>query len=165
MGLLKKILGIVLAILVTVVAIVIAFTITNKPLIDYTIADPPSTWDFNLGTLKINLGLRNRGGIDASVTLVVSVSNAVVSENQSKPSPEFNQSVLKIDTIAINGQKEYGYYYAYIAPKFETTNFTISYEVKRNTLDLMSSFAQIQGWKPTTLTYNRTDATEYDLVS
>jgi len=165
MGLLKKIGGIVLAIVIGVAAIVIGFAITNKPLVDYTVINPPDTWDFRFGPLEIDLGLRNRGGIDAPIWLIVTVRNAVITEDKSTLSPEFNQTVLKIYTSAINSQKEYGHFNAYVTPKDEPTNFTISYRVERNRWDLMSSFAQIQGWKPTTLTYNRTDTTQYVLVS
>jgi hypothetical protein len=164
MGLEKKIVGIILAIIIIIAGSVIAFAITNKPLIDYTIVNPASEWDFTFEPLKIDLGLRNRGGIDASVSLVVTVSNAVVSKNQSKPSPDFNQTILKIQTIAVNGQEDYGEYSVFITPNFEFTNFTVSYSLERNMFDLMSSFAQIAGWIPTTLTYNRTDTMTYTLL-
>lgn len=166
MGLVKKIVGIAIAIIIVIAGSVIAYTITNKPLVDYTLETPTiSTWDFNIGAMTVNLGIRNRGGIDASLSLVATVSNAVVSENQSKPSPEFNQTVLKIPTIAINGQKDYTYYSVFITPNLDMTNFTISYTVERNTLDVMSSFSQIARWTPTTLTYNRTDTTTYVLLA
>jgi hypothetical protein len=165
MGLGKTISGIVIAIIIVVAGAVIGFAVTNKPLVDYTIESPASLWDFKFGALAINLGIRNRGGIDASLSLVATVSNAVVSSNQSEPSPEFNQTVLKIPTIAINGQKDYAYYTVFVTPNLGMANFTISYTVERNMGDLMSSFAQIVGWTPTTLTYNRTDTTTYTLIT
>jgi hypothetical protein len=164
MGWERKILGIALAIVIIIAGTVIASAITNKPLIDYTIVDPANQWNFNSGSLKVILGLRNRGGIDASVSLIVTVSNAVVSSAQSTPSQDFNQTTLRIQTIAINGQKDYAEYYAFITPNFESTNFTVSYSLERAMSDLMSSFAQITRWTPTTLTYNRTDTMTYTLI-
>ena len=165
MGLGKTISGIVIAILIVAAGSVIAFAVTSKPLVDYTIESPANAWDFASGPLTVNLGIRNRGGIDASLSLVVTVSNAFVSSDQSEPSAEFNQTILNLPTIAINGQKDYSCYSVFVTPNPSVANFTISYTVEKSMGDLMSSFAQIVGWTPTTLTYNRTDSTTYALLA
>ena len=143
---------------------VVVWEITNQPLIDYKLESSDSLnlhWE---SYLPVNLMIRNRGGIDASVWLILTVENATIQEIQ-ETNIEYSENKTSVRVFLPKSMEHWGTGKTLnIIPKNNVQTFSIYYDVEK-VFDLMSLFSDINPIKPTFLTFNQTQPDVYTKIS
>jgi len=137
-------------IIISIIGVTIAFfslILVNRPIVDYKLALPKNFVDnYEIGDianldrydpyLELQAQVRNRGGVDASVNLIVSLENASFAKKDPDRIFLENDTVMKIFTKPIAKQENYVYFTSHIAPDEDCESFSISYEIKKNLLKI-----------------------------
>lgn len=137
-----------------------------RPIVDYYMSGTQDTFTFHGYPMTINLNYRNRGSIDASLKLVVTVANANITVNQLEPWIEYNETRVKFNVAATSHMETYSSYAINIYPVGDPQNFTITYTIEDTTGGLINAvishlFLESHDYYPTIAIYNRTSADTY----
>lgn len=140
-----------------------------RPIVDYFITDPPENVNFETDVLQLTLNVRNRGKVDASLILVLTVENANISVPTIKPWMDYNETELRMHVTVQSNMETYRTYEAHVTPVNSPQNFTIKYLIVNESgfsiAGIISHlFLEAKGYYATHMTYNRTDTNTYELV-
>jgi hypothetical protein len=131
--------------------------IEDQPLIDYTLSAPTSFNTVASPYCQVNLMVRNRGKIDATVLLVVTTKNATIQEINA-PNVEYNNTSVSVRVLLPNGVENWSTGQTLnIIPLNNTRTFSVSYEVTKE-FSWMSMVYTINPITPTMVTYNQTQS-------
>jgi len=142
---------------------------TYRPIIDYYMEIPDKV-NFEQGFLRVSLCVRNRGKVDASLILIVTVRNANLSVEKMEPWITHNETQVKFHVIAISGMETYARYDVYVQPIGNPQNFTVMYTIEDSSNPYSISglisrlFLEPKPYYPTFAVYNKTDTNTYELV-
>jgi len=151
-------------ILAPIVVGVVVWEITNRPLIDYKLESSDSLNLHYEVYLPVKLMIRNRGGIDASVWLILTVENATIEEIQST-NIKYNENKTEVRVFLPKGMEDWGIGETLnIIPKNDAQTFSVHYNVTK-IFELLSFVCTIKPIKPTTLTFNQTQPDVYTKIS
>ena len=151
------------AILAPILVGVGVWEITNQPLIDYKLDSNNSLNLHYKSNLPVKMMIRNRGGIDASVWLVLTVENATIQEPQGS-SILYNETQTKVGLFLTKGDEDWGIGKTLkVIPKEGTQTFSVHYSVTKN-FDLLSVAYRLKPIYPITLIFNQTQPETYTLV-
>jgi hypothetical protein len=163
-------------IIVTVVLFIIGLIFTllgagwsQRPIIDYKISTLPGSFNFEHGSMKLDLEYRNRGSIDSSLNLVITVTDGNVTVDQPEPWMEGNQTQRKFHVAAMGHMDTYSSQAVNVSPVGDPQNFTITYTIE-DTSDgwsingiISHLFLEAHSYYPTQVIYYRTSASTYEL--
>jgi len=140
-----------------------------RPIIYYKIDDPPSTVDFNYEQMKLEVKSRNRGRVDISLLLILTVKNANISVQETKPWIKCNGTELKMHILLRSGMENYRTYEVYIQPVDDPQNFTIRFSIVNVSGFSIAGivghlFLEAYGTYATSAMYNRTSVNTYELI-
>jgi hypothetical protein len=147
---------------------------SQRPIVDCHLAGQggsplQSSYDSRFGPITVYLGVDNRGSIDASINLIVTVTNANITE--SNPSwAECNGTEMTMG-LAVQSHSATGYCSVSIVPIGNTENFTISYSmvdthnwgIPNGLIDHIGGI-ELNAYPPITVAYNETSEGVYQLV-
>lgn len=159
-----------ITILVTVIIFVIGLAgagWSQRPIIDYYMSGLQDSFTFHGYSMTVNLKYQNRGNIDASLKLVVTVTNANMTVNDLEPWIEYNETQVKFNVAATSHMDAYSSYAVNIYPVGDPQNFTITYTIEDTSngwsINGMIShlFLEPHNYFPTYAMYNRTDTDTY----
>lgn len=159
-----KVIGpLVTIVFAAIIAPIIVSQYLNQPRIHFYL-EGDDTVNFEYQTLSVKLRYCNRGGIDTTIILILTVKNATIK----KPDPLttniiYNETKTKIYVSVWKNMDHYGAKSLTILPKNSPQTFSITYNVGKN-FDLGSMFWTRKPIYPTTLTYNKTDTNEYTKI-
>jgi hypothetical protein len=160
-----------ITLLVTIIIFIIGLAgagWSQRPIIDYYMDGLEDSFTFHGYSMTANLKYRNRGSTDASLKLVVTVTNANITVEKPEPWIEYNETQVKFNTAAISHMDTYSSYAVNISPVGDTQNFTIRYTIEDtsngwSTNGMISHlFLEPHGYFPTYAVYNRTDTDTYE---
>lgn len=142
---------------------------TYRPIVDYYIDDPPSMVNFDYEPMKLEVMSRNRGKVDVSLLLIITVQNANISVQEMKPWIERNGTELKMHVFFRSEMENYRTAEVYIEPVDDPQNFTIRYSIVNisgfSIAGIISRlFLESHGLYATYVMYNRTSVNSYELV-
>lgn len=143
---------------------------TQRPIIDYKIDGALDIWHLSEKSMSLSLKIRNRGKIDASLTLIVRTINANITLPKVEPWIEYNETEVRFHVSLQNQMETYGRHHISIIPIETAQNFTVTYTIEdASPLSIPNGFIshlflERHGYYPTTLTYNRTEADTYELI-
>jgi hypothetical protein len=160
---------------VTILVTIILFVITllgagwsQRPIIDYYMDGLEDSFTFYGYPMRVHLMYRNRGNIDASLKLVVTVTNANITLDSLEPWIEYNETQVKFNVAAISHMETYSSCEVNIYPVGDPQNFTIAYTIE-DTSNLLSIhgvishlFPEHHGYSPVFAFYNKTDTNKYE---
>jgi hypothetical protein len=158
----------------TILVTIILFIITllgagwsQRPIIDYYMGGLEDSFTFHGYPMIVNLKYQNRGNIDASLKLVVTVTNANITVTSLEPWIEYNETQVKFNVAAISHMETYSSYAVNISPVDNPQNFTITYTIEDTTGGLINGmishlFLEPHGYSPIYAVYNRTDINTYE---
>jgi hypothetical protein len=159
-----------ITLLVTVIIFVIGLAgagWSQRPIIDYYMGGLPDSFTFRGYPMTVKLNYQNRGNIDASLKLVVTVTNANITVDELEPWIEYNETQVKF-SVAAPSHMENDYSYSVdIYPVGNPQNFTITYTFEDTTGGLINwmisrLFLESHGYSPTHAVYNRTGTDTYE---
>jgi len=162
----KKEITIILSIIGVGIAF-FGFVFTNRPIVDYSLSLPIKCkigetvyFDDYTTQLDINAQIRNRGVVDASVNLILTLENASFVEKNSGYIYLKNDTVAKIYTKPIAKQDNYVYFTTHITPDEGCESFAIEYQVEVTSSDdffenVMNFFLLKNAWTPNRLVFNK----------
>lgn len=138
-----------------------------RPIIDYNMDGLKDSFTFNGYSMTVSLRYRNRGNIDASLKLVVTVTDANLTVNDLEPWIEYNETQVKFNVAATSHMESYSSYSVNVYPVGNPQNFTITYTIEDKTSGLINGlisrlFLEPHGYFPTYAVYNRTDVDTYE---
>ena len=159
-----------ITILVTIIIFIISLAgagWSQRPIIDYYMDGLKDNFTFHGYSMTVNLKYKNRGNIDASLKLVVTVTNANITVNSLEPWIEYNETQVKFNVAATSHMDTYSSYAVNISPVDNPQNFTITYTIEDTTGGLVNwmishLFLEPHGYFPTYAVYNRTDTDTYE---
>lgn len=144
-----------------------------RPIVDYNIAEEelPTSFSLSYYPLTVSLRFRNRGNIDASLKLVVTVTNANVTVDYlNEPWVETSEAKVKLYILATKNKETFSSYEVRVYPVGNPLNFTINYTIE-DVSDFWSIngmishlFLEPHGTHPTYVVYNKTDEDKYQRV-
>jgi len=141
---------------------------SQRPIIDYYMDGLKDSFTFHGYSMTINLKYQNRGNIDASLKLVVTVTNANITVNSLEPWIEYNETQVKFNVAAIGHMPTYSSYAVNIYPVGIPQNFTITYTIEDTSNGLSINgmishlFLEPHGYSPIFALYNKTDTNTYE---
>lgn len=160
---------------ITLLATIIIFIISlagagwsQRPIIDYYMGGLPDSFTLHGYSMTANLKYQNRGNIDASLKLIVTVTNANITVDELEPWIEYNETQVKFSVPATSHMETYSIYSVNIYPVGNSQNFTITYTIKDTSngwsINGMIShlFLESHNYFPTYAMYNRTDVDTYE---
>ena len=143
---------------------------SQRPIIDYTMEGLPDNIDFGYQTLRVSLKYRNRGDIDASLLLVLTVTDANITVDTIEPWIDYNETQVKFHVTVISHMEGYANLEVSIVPLENAQNFTITYTFE-DASDSWSingiishSFLEAHPYFPTLAMYNITGTNTYEWV-
>jgi len=160
----KKVVGSLIVLLFTVIfAPILVNQYVNQPVINYRL-NAVDMVNFEYQSLSVELSYCNRGGMDASIFLVLTTENAIIEKPE--PLPSFITYNETHTEIYISTWKNMDYYASEslnILPKNNPETFSLTFTVTKN-FDIVSIFWTSKPIYPTTLTYYQTDTNQYTKV-
>jgi len=141
---------------------------SQRPIIDYYIDGLKDNFTFYGYPMGINLMCRNRGNIDASLKLIVTVANANITVDSLEPWIEYNETQVKFNVAAIAHMETYSSYAVNIYPVGEPQNFTITYTIEDTSGALSINgmishlFLEPHSYSPVYAVYNKTATDTYE---
>jgi hypothetical protein len=142
----------------------------QRPIIDYYMDGIQDSVNFKYGFLRVSLMYRNRGNVDSSLALTLTVSNANITLGKIEPWIDHNESQVTFHTAGTSHMENYASYAANIFPVGNSQNFTITYTVDETsgwfsvTAMINRLFLESHSYYPIQATYNRTDVDTYQLL-
>jgi hypothetical protein len=138
--------------------------IQNQPLIDYKL-ESSDTLNLNYESfIQVNLMIRNRGGIDATVTLTLTVQNATIQTIQGT-NIEYHENKTRIRILLESDMENWATGETLnVVPNNGTQTFSLYYEVTKE-FDWLSLFYRLNPIIPTTLAFNQTQPNVYTKMS
>jgi hypothetical protein len=139
---------------------------SQRPIIEYTFLNYPENFDLQM---SVDLGIRNTGRSYAKLNFVLTVENANISLSKIELGMTYNGTQLKVNYDLPSEMSAYTEKHVDIQPINNPMNFTLTLGIE-NLADwsipngFISHFLEPHGYV-TYLTYNRTDATTYKLVT
>jgi hypothetical protein len=156
----KMIAGIVGLLISAVLGPILVYEYTSRPIIDYTLGGSEYI-NFHYRNETVDLGVCNRGGIDVSAWLVLTIENASIIAPTPKPYIQYNHTETKILLLLRNGNTGMMHGFSLeITPEGDPQTIVLSYRIER-VFDWNSIFCTVNAIEPIILTYNRTSALEY----
>jgi len=170
-------------IIISIIGITLAFftlVLSNRPIVDYRLALPKNYADnYELGDIinlehynpdiEVQSQVRNRGGIDACVNLIITLENA--SFTQKKPTDIFleNDTIRKIISKPQANQENYVFFTSFIIPNEECESFSIAYSLERRTSNdffenIINHFLLGNPYSPIYIEFNRIDENSFERV-
>jgi len=159
----------------TILVTIILFIITllgagwsQRPIIDYYMDGLEDSFTFHGYPMIVNLKYQNRGNIDASLKLVITVTNANITVNSLEPWIEYNETQVKFNVAAISHMETYSSYAVNIYPVGDPQNFTITYTIEDTSNGLSINgmishlFLEPHGYSAVFALYNKTDTNTYE---
>lgn len=139
---------------------------SQRPIIDYYLDDVLDEVDFKYQILRVSLKYQNRGNIDASLNLVITVTNANITVDKLEPWIEYNETKVKFHVAAKSHMETYSDHKVNISPVGDAQNFAITYTIEDTTGGLINGiishlFLESHGYFPTYALYNKTDTNTY----
>ena len=137
-----------------------------RPIVDYYMSGISDDFTFaNRFPMRVELNFRNRGSIDASLKLVITVTNANITVNP-QSWIEYNETQVKFNIAATSHMESYSSYSVNVYPVGNPQNFTIAYTIEDTTSGLINGlishmFLEGHGYSPTYAMYVRTSADTY----
>jgi hypothetical protein len=162
-----------ITVLVTIIIFVISLAgagWSQRPIVDYYMDGLKDSFTLHGYPMTINLKYRNRGNIDASLKLIVTVTNANITVNELEPWIEYSETQVKVNVAAISHMDAYSSYSVNIYPVGNLQNFTITYTIEDSSNFLSINgvishlFLESHGYFPTYVVYNKTDTDTYEWV-
>jgi hypothetical protein len=163
------------AIKVTIILFIVGLVFTllgsgwsQRPIIDYKMDGLEDNFTFHGYSMTVNLMYRNRGNIDASLKLVVTVTNANITVDSLEPWIEYNKTQVKFNVAAIAHMEAYSSDAVNIYPVGNPQNFTITYTIEdtSNALSINGIishlFLEPHGYSPVYAVYNKTATDTYE---
>lgn len=141
---------------------------SQRPIIEYTFAGCPDTFNSLSGPMGIRLKIKNTGNIYSRLNLILTVKNANISSNTLEQYIIPNGTQLKMLCDLPSVMETYHEYFVYIEPVNDPENFTANLAIE-NLADwsvpngFICKFLEPHGYN-TRLTYNKTDDTKYELI-
>ena len=145
----------------------------ERPIVDYYMSGAdgtplPTTYASYASPLVVYLAVDNRGDIDASLNLIVTVTNANITN--SNPMWLESNGTQAIIGLTVQSHSSYGYVSVNIAPIGNPSNFTISYSVidvhdwsiPSGLIDHIGGI-EFHAYSPLMVTYNEIDTNVYQL--
>jgi hypothetical protein len=155
------------AILILVITVILApiaiWEFESQPLIDYTL-ESNSTLDLHFNSsISVNLMVRNRGGLDATVWLSLTVENATIQEIHGS-NIIYNSTKTQASVFLPKNTENWGIGLTLnVVPTNGTQTFSVLYGLTK-VFGLTSIFYTINPILPTTLTFNQTQPEIYTEV-
>jgi len=160
---------------VTIILFIVGLVVTllgaawqQRPIIDYDMSGIPDTYNFQYSSMIVTLRVRNRGNTDASLDLVVTVSEANMTVDKLEPWITYNETQVKFHVAAIAHMETYSTYSVNISPVGDPQNFTITYTIEDTSNSLSINgiishlFLEPHGYSPVYAVYNKTDINTYE---
>lgn len=140
---------------------------SQRPIIDYYMDGLDDSFTFHGYPITINLKHQNRGNIDASLKLVVTVTDANLTVDSLESWIEHNETQIKFNVAAPSHMESYSSHSVKVYPVGSPQNFTITYTIEDTTGGLINSivsrlFLESHGYYPTYAVYNRTNTDTYE---
>lgn len=141
-----------------------------RPIVDYYIGGNPQSFTFHGYPMIVALYYRNRGSIDASLKLVVTVTDANITVDKLEPWIEYNETQVKFNVAATKDMKNFAGETVNIYTVGDPQNFTIKYTVEDTTSGLINGiishmFLEWHAYSPTYAMYIRTSANNYEWLT
>jgi hypothetical protein len=170
---LKKGTKIPIAVVVTIIIFIFGLLGAGwayRPIIDYYMNGNPQSFTFHGYPMPVGLSFRNRGGIDASLKLVITVTNANITVDKLQPWIEYNETQVKFNEAAIKSMANYATEVVYVYAVGDPQNFTIKYTIEDTTSGLINGiishmFLEWHAYSPTYAMYIRTSASNYEWLT
>jgi len=159
-----------ITLLVTVIIFVIGLAgagWSQRPIIDYYMTGLQDSFTFHGYSMTAILNYRNRGSIDASLKLIVTVTNANITVDKLEPWIEYNETQVKFYIAATSHMETYSTCSVNIYPAGNPQNFTITYTIEDTSngwsINGMIShlFLESHNYFPTYAVYNQTGVDTY----
>ena len=152
------------AILAPIAVGITVWEIENQPLIDYRLESVDTLNTHYDSYISIDLMIRNRGKIDATLLLTLTVENATIQQVEGT-NVEYNETKTSIRVFAQKEMENWGVGKTLkVIPENSTQTFSVNYEVSKE-FDWMSIIYRINPILPTTLAFNQTQPNIYTLIS
>lgn len=140
---------------------------SQRPIIDYYMDGLKDSFTFHGYPMTVNLKHQNRGNIDASLKLVVTVTDANLTVDELESWIEYNETQVKFNVAARSHMDSYSSHSVNVYPVGNPQNFTITYTIEDTTGGLINSiisrlFLEPHGYSPTYAVYNKTDTNTYE---
>ena len=160
----KKVAGGIVGLLISaIIAPILVYQYTNRPIIDYALGNSEYL-NFHYSNETVDLNVCNRGGIDTNAWLVLEVVNASIIAPQPKSWIQYNETETKVLLILTKSATRMMHGYSLeITPAGDPQTIVLRYTIERG-FDLNAVFCSFNGMDTTTLTYNRTSALEYKRI-
>lgn len=160
-----------ITLLVTIIIFIIGLAgagWSQRPIIDYYMSGISDSYNFKYSSMKVDLMVRNRGGIDASLYLVVKVTNANLTVDSLEPWIKYNETQVKFYVTPIAHVDTYSSWEVNVSPVGDPQNFTIAYTIE-DTSNIWSISGMISHlfldphpYSSVYAVYNRTDTDNYE---
>jgi hypothetical protein len=140
---------------------------SQRPIIDYKMDGLSENVDFDHGFLRVSLNYRNRGSVDSSLALVLTVTDANITLDQIEPWIEYNETQVKFHTAATARMENYASHDVKVFPVGNPQNFTLTYSIEETsgwssvTAIINRLFLESHSYYPIQATYNKTGTNIY----
>lgn len=162
-----------IAILLTVIGLLLGLIgagWSQRPIVDYKMDGLLDVVDYQYGVLRVSLKYRNRGNIDASLKLVLTVVNANITVDKIEPWIEYNETQVKFHVAPKSHMETYSTQEVKVYPVENAQYFNITY-----TFEDISNVWSINGmishtflephpYFPIRVMYNQTDTNTYEWI-
>lgn len=156
--------------IVVLVSVILGISWVNRPIIAYNMREMPAYYTSSDGApLNVTLSAINVGGVDASLKLIVTVTNAKITFGDFQQDiAQQNDTKIELSIESIRN-REYVQKIGHVFPDNGTQNFTITYTIEDNSVlspngVISRLFLEKHPIYPTVAFYELDDLNNYRLV-